>query len=379
MRYRGTHPRTVTSSSLYPNKFFEGTPEEWGLGLEVRSGGGLHSRDGSPSYSQINPGDEWIKTYYLHHRYVTISPTRVKLTIKWFITSKAPEQVAIASPEVPLEFDIQPADVKHLSSLTSRLQERLDHANRPDSADEIEDIIKYLDHTRHSALVTLAWRIIGQYRGAHRGTMIWYVAHYSEDLREADLRLAKLVPGLRLAERMDLARCWSVREPPPTSEAFRVLANSEHIWNRVITYIYFGDKCDQRWKDALFSDLSDLSQPLPESQFSQLLRNLDHEVFAQREKASSQLAAYGERVEHKLKQVLTRPLTPEAKRRVQLTLEEIAIAKEAAEWKPLVEYLSLDGNNERALAILRVLARGAPEASVTKAAMAALNRQSVAR
>jgi hypothetical protein len=375
LKYCGTRPRRIVDSSIYSSPFFDGTPEGWGWGLFVTRGTGLHSRTGEPSYRQINPGDEWSKVDYLHQRYVNISPGRVKLKIEWTIRSDTPPRAVIAHPKVPLDIDIQPADAKQLSRLRVRLQRRLNAAMQAGNAEAIRDIMNYLGP--HSGLVPFAWRIIEQNPANHRTTGIWFVAYYSENHHETDLRLARLITQLNLSERHDLLQCWAHRGTPISSTAFYHLTNSADLWDRLLTYIYLSKLCDQHWANKLFADLPKLTQHVPRSQFIPLLRDLDDDQFAVREAATTRLASYGERVEAQLKDALKNPMSLEAKRRVRSILQQIEIAKKSPKWKPILDHLaSGDYDKDAAVAVLRALAKGTPDTALTKAAIACLDKLS---
>lgn len=379
LKYTGAHAREVTSSSLYPSPFFGGTPPEWGMGIFVSGGGGLCSRDGRDCFTRIKPHEEWTKVYYLHHRYHNIASGRLTLKLRWTVRDPdTPDEKIIARPEVPLAINIEPADAKHLSALRARLEHRLEVARRSGDGEAIGEVLKYMDCTNHAALVPFAWRIIGQDRGNRRMTAIWFVGQHSEDLPAADLRLSRLLGDLELAERVELVRCWAMRGRRISPDAFQVLTNSADLWDRLLAYAYLSKLCDQRWVNKLLADLPKLTQPLSRSQFHPLLRELDDDEFAVREAATVQLTALGERVQAQLKGTLKTPLSLEAKRRVRMILERIAVAKGSLEWEPIFSRLSLgDGDSDAALlAIFRALAKGRPDAALTKAAVAHLDKLS---
>jgi RNA polymerase sigma factor (sigma-70 family) len=108
---------------------------------------------------------------------------------------------------------------------------------------------------------------------------------------------------------------------------------------------------------------------------ARLLRDLDGEEFAVREKASSELAKLGDSVRATLEQALGRPETSlEKQRRLKRLLDALIVPSD--EWLRdlrALEVLERRGGAD-AEQVLQSLARGAPEAQVTREARAALQR-----
>jgi hypothetical protein len=233
---------------------------------------------------------------------------------------------------------------------------------------------EYLYDTRHPALAALAWRVMERYpAGWLDSRLLELASEYSESAEVAEAHFLKLANNPHFVSRPLLFDNWAAREKPLSQGAFKALLQSERPWTRVLTYLHFGKRCDKAWADDLFRDLADLPKPIPADRYTRLLRELDSETFAVREKATAEFALYGERGEAQLRQALEGTLPPEAKRRVRQLLEEIAAAKKSPEWAPIVRDLGTTRKPE-ARALLTALSQGPPEAPLTKAAKTALEQ-----
>ena len=107
-----------------------------------------------------------------------------------------------------------------------------------------------------------------------------------------------------------------------------------------------------------------------------LTTDLDSESFSAREKATKELQKLGDLVLPALKKLLANPPSLEVKLRVQLLLDNIALAATSPDrMRPVraIEALENMGTRE-ALELLRDLARGAPGARITREAAASLER-----
>lgn len=129
-----------------------------------------------------------------------------------------------------------------------------------------------------------------------------------------------------------------------------------------------------RSPQAAVSFLKTHQQPaLPPSDavVAQLIRDLDSDQFAIREKAQTELLQLGERIEGALNRTLAQRPSLELRRRVENVLEKSKVQRVRA--ARVVEVLEHIGNAE-ARAVLAELAKGASEAELTGAAKAALER-----
>jgi hypothetical protein len=107
-----------------------------------------------------------------------------------------------------------------------------------------------------------------------------------------------------------------------------------------------------------------------------LIADLDADAFPVRERATAALGRMGRLAEPALREALRRRLAPEARRRVEQlleTLNEAGTPPEQAREVRAVEALEQAGTRE-AEGLLRDLARGAPEALLTREAKASLER-----
>jgi hypothetical protein len=113
--------------------------------------------------------------------------------------------------------------------------------------------------------------------------------------------------------------------------------------------------------------------PPDPGRLARLLRQLDRDDFAERERAMDALRQLGPPAEGGLKRALTAERSAEVRRRVGVVLEELEQAQKGRRTEWGVQLLARIGTPE-ARALLQDLARGAPGAPRTEAAAAALKR-----
>lgn len=116
--------------------------------------------------------------------------------------------------------------------------------------------------------------------------------------------------------------------------------------------------------------------PLDEKRVRQLLAELDSESFAEREKASRQLQAFGERVKPFVRQALKARSSLEMKRRLERILAAPPRSLTPEQQRQLRAMAVLEWSNRpEAAEHLRRLAVGDPSATLTRMARVALQRQ----
>jgi hypothetical protein len=372
-----------------------GIPPGWRSAYLVKGSHGL-----IPYVTLIDQSQELEDVHYIHWSYKNIKSGKHRFTLSWPVYLKDMRN-RIASPVTTVELMIDPADEKHLSALCDRLQSRLAKASEDEQA--ISAVLNTLSFTSHRSLAPVAWKLL-EITPEHHARFFPRILSVLDDLDSRphiDERLVHFVNGPNNWRAVAIFHYWSERHerisddvlqkwlssdtieieqprPEPLSPAaFAALLRSQRLWTRVLTYVHFSKHCEKPWVYNLLSDFKNLQRPIPVDRFNRLLRDLDDDSFAVREKASVQLEQFGERVESQLHQALQTHLSPEAKRRVRFILERIAAAKEAPEWKPILEHIaSGGGDKEAAVAVLRALAKGTPDAALTKAAVASLNKLS---
>jgi hypothetical protein len=120
--------------------------------------------------------------------------------------------------------------------------------------------------------------------------------------------------------------------------------------------------------------------PLDAASVQRLLAELGSDSFAVRARASQELTALGDMVETPLRRFLAENPPLEAKRRAEQILAAVVGPISAQRLRPLraVEVLEIIGD-DGARAVLRRLAKGPPEASVTREATATLRRMEARR
>jgi WD40 repeat protein len=109
------------------------------------------------------------------------------------------------------------------------------------------------------------------------------------------------------------------------------------------------------------------------SELAQLVKDLDSELFAVREKATKELSRLGDLAEPALRKLLAGSPTLEAKLRAQAVLEKSRISPERLQALRAVELLEYVGT-PKARELLAALARGAVDSETTREAASALKR-----
>jgi len=113
---------------------------------------------------------------------------------------------------------------------------------------------------------------------------------------------------------------------------------------------------------------------IPADRVDRLLIDLESKQFAVRKKAEEQLKALGDGVAGLLRRVLAeRKLTLEVRRRIEMILTELPVLPEQLRGLRAVGVLEQAGGSE-ARKVLETLAKGAPEARLTREARASLKR-----
>ncbi len=134
------------------------------------------------------------------------------------------------------------------------------------------------------------------------------------------------------------------------------------------------EMCDHPNKSVPFlKDKLSPIKPIEEKRVRRLVSRLDSESFAEREEASRQLLALGEQAVPMLRQALKDGLSLEVRKRVEKVLEGLTRIPGSEQQRLLraLAVLEWSGADEH----LRMLADGAPSASLTQAARAALGRR----
>jgi hypothetical protein len=324
------------------------------------------------NYQTIKRGDTFSVTTFVHEEFSRIPSGRVTVKVIWKVDVRGknrPLEVA-----TPLVLDVRPATKENLAALRKRIEAAL---VRPGlRANDKWELSQWICHTRHPALLPPALRMIASGDGAYSlDSLIDFCYSLDNIPPEVHERFLELLDNPAWRGRLTLFQDWEFSHVALPPQQFRKLLESKNIWTRVLTAVTFPRQCDKAWTVTLTRDLHELSQALPSAQFARLLRDLDNDAFAVREKAMAQLARYDERVESQLKQALRTNLSAEAKRRVRFLLAGMADRQKKPEWQLVLDYLSSgNGDRDAALAVLRTLAEGHPDASLTKAAAASLTK-----
>ena len=318
---------------------------------------------------ELSPGDQRVEIYRLHERYSGIGYGKMSVTLVWDVRApgKPGEPGArIAKVSFPLEIDIPPATPERLAALRNRMEEQL---RTPDlSREERSSLIIDIICTRHHALAPVAWKIIEfPQKLDWLSELIRFVSECPEQYPDLEARLAQMAAKPGWAGAPDAFSFWSERKQPVAPDAWKTLTEAESVWTRSLTYVIFPKRCAKEWKETLFHDLRDQSQPPPSPQFDRLLADLDSDDFDVRERASARLARLGERVEASLRRSLDGPPSAEVRRRVTEILTRLEKAKQPPDCVRALDYLAADHDPECG-ELLQVLAEGRPDAWLTQQA-----------
>ena len=367
--YQGKQDIEVHQSSI-ERPFFHieaGIPGEWKQKLGPLFGSMFGSPDG---HRTIKPGEEWSETILLHQLYDNITPGSARLKFGWAIRSPQVNHAILAYPKLAIDLEIKPASSKHLAALRNRLERTLERGDI--KSEELREVANTILDTSHVALVPVAWRLIESSISSHddrlpKWKLFSFIDAGSKNKADVHARLVKLACNPSWPAKTELFEHWRACQPELTQEHLQQLATGGSVWTKILTYTTFPKRHDAASAKKLFATLSDLNQPLPAAEFTQLLSLLDDDSFEVREKASADLEAAGERVVGKLRRYLTQPLSPEAKRRVRVALESIENVKPPPDGVNTLGYLrNLDTREARQ--VIEVLAESTADTWLRKEA-----------
>ncbi len=161
--------------------------------------------------------------------------------------------------------------------------------------------------------------------------------------------------SLRISEK-ELVSLWADLESDDAAKAFRAMSRLSRVPAQSVPFL------KERLKPVRAPD---------ENRITQLLRDLESEQYAVREKATQALQQMGETAEPILRGAIANKPTAELRKRVELLLENVDVER----LRPLrciemLEHLT----TPEALEVLRRLADGMPDAWLTRQAKASLTR-----
>ncbi len=359
------HALTTHYDPFRPSHLDVATPEQWEPRLII------YGVSGNPNCMRtISPGEEWSETLFLYNRYDKISPGTARLTLAWPLETPGRDRKLIARPTLDLDVAILPATPERLDSLRQRLEHAL---NRPQiTLKERRQVVKTIQDSQHAALVPVAWRLLETVPSAYadrvgEDNLFHFVETRSDETDAVHGRFVKLACDSAWAPKAELFNYWRLTQPQLTAEQFQQLVSCHGVWTRALSYIAFPKRHDAVITDGLLVRLRDLNKPLPEAEFTRLLRRLDEENFDLREKASAELDAAGERVEAQLSRSRNQPLSPEVERRVRAALAKLQEAKQPRDCVNTLAYLRGLDTPESQKA-LEVLAEGTADTWLRKEA-----------
>jgi hypothetical protein len=325
----------------------------------------------------LKPEGKLTETLRLPREDANIASGEKTITVVWdvFDDPERPplpgeEGDPVAAPSVKLKIDVRAATPENLAALRKRMEDRLSLPGLSD--DDKRDLVHDIVSTRHRPLAPLAWKLIEAPKAPYsKYDLIDFVYDCSDAPADVDARLAKLAVDPDWDDKWAVFGEWDRRHIDPAPAAWQTLIDSDNVWTKVWTYTSFPKRCPREWKEVLLKGLADVQKPIPDAQFDRLLHDLDDDAFDVRERASTRLVSFGERVAPQLRQALRRPLSGEAKQRVKGILAKLEKAKESPDCVNAVDYLRLSPSPE-SKELLSVLADGPPDAWLTKEAKAAL-------
>jgi hypothetical protein len=348
--------------------------------------------------ASMKPGEEHSAIVYAHEEFSRIPRGRTSLKLTWAseVEGKGKQQVSLKLP-----VEVLPATPERLAALRRRLE--ADLSTYQDGKWDYPDgnranLHRWVYGTWHPALVPVALRLIEKNQG-RLDRMLDFTYRLSDTPEAIHARMVALACKPGWSGRVEVFSYWWRRgygDPPPLEDPeppsrllydelylpiqptplppkeFAKLLKTRDLWTRILTYVTFPARCPTEWKRALLEECRRLSRPLPARQFAALLRDLDDDDFAVREKASARLEELGERVEGQLRQALKKPLSLEAKSRSQRVLKHIEATPLPPECVPTLHYLANSLVTPQARSVVASLARGDPALRLTREARKAL-------
>jgi hypothetical protein len=233
------------------------------------------------------------------------------------------------------------------------------------------EVIDYVRYTKHAGLAPVAWRLVESPSGFDSmDDLLRLLYGATEQKGVVNRRLVKLACDPDYPELGDVFRYWRYEAVAFSAEELAPLLRSENLWTKALTYATFGDRCGEEWKARLLHDFREAHEQLPAELFGRLVKGLDDDDFAAREKATGELRRYGERAKVQLREALQRAPSAEAKRRMELLLDEIP------EEPPLIVQIAVgllrNPKTPAARTLFRLLAEGRTDSWATNEAKAIL-------
>jgi hypothetical protein len=365
--YRGSEPLSIQKDFPSKSVWCE-VPHHWRFQVRVRGGNGLRSTGAFT----LNPGDSESETLYLHHMYANITKGKAKLRLTWPIYEPGENGQLLARPSMTLALDIPPADAAHLALLRKKLEQIV---NRRDfSEKDWWNVNNHLRYTKHDALAPVVWRMIEKPLPYGNAPQLIALLHgLTEPPRHGvNSRFVDLISSQGWEPATLIFDYWrSERIVLPAAE-FDKLVHSKYVSTRLLTYITFPRQCDKAWTAGLIEELRNLTRPVPPAEFSRLLRGLDDDNFAVRQKTSNHLVQLGERVKPQLTKALHASLSAEADLRIRSALDKIEVSPYPPGCYPAIRYLVSRIHTPEADVVLTALAEGDSNLWLTDYAKAAL-------
>lgn len=402
-------------------------PKGWSRRLKI-SGNGISGP------AALDPGSRLSETVHLHHHYHGIEAGKVRLKVWWRLPHPRRGGGLTASPSAIVEIDIPRATEANVAALRRRLFKELDRLDRLEKDDKTWEqyhlVAGRVHDAYHPGLIPVAFRLLtmpdGEYERFSKGWLVedvygsaaepqqahdLFVRHLLSDHPAGAEKVFDFWCSLRhqasigyLLDRVPTPRDittalvrylfqpdrlgWTIRGVIAFQKASKLLLpeadrrrllRAPSIWVRALAYATFGERCDREWSAGLLDNLRRLNSPLPPAEFDRLVRRLDDNRFAVRERAAAELLRRGDVVAPALRKLLARRPSLEVERRARLLLAEVE--KQPLDWsaRRTIRYLGWRaevGELDRfeARAILETLSKGMPEARLTKEAAAALER-----
>ncbi len=345
-------------------------PQAWELFWEIRVRLGSYLR----GIGHLRPGDEWSETFYLHHDYSTVPAGEAQAEVYWSVWEpKQTKKGLIARPSVPVTINVLPATEERLASLRERLERELDGPDRPQ--DQANHVGRTILHTRHRALVPLAFRLFRSesLENPSPSSMVPLIYHSLRDAEEGHTEFVRHLTGdnpRRYPVIFDHWRSNKVSLPDKFTDRLKTCGNP---WIRAMTYVTFPKGCDREWTESLLGELRDAPGKDFFERVNRLIDDLDDDRFEVRQRATEELTRMAESAEPELRKRLREGLSAEARRRVQWALESREGPVPDPDSEHALRLFEWLGTAE-AIRVLEALAAGAPSRWRTMEAKACLER-----
>ncbi len=345
-------------------------PLRWG---SASYGGPIIGRRGG----EVDLPDEGWETFLLFHQYYRRQPIpsgSENLLISWSIRNKT-EGFGRAATLLPI--NVLPPTPENLSAVRKRLEKCWQEAGS--SAEKQDILIEMLNGTVHRELIETALSFLRSPKlspEANGRTLAFHSWRTAPELTHHTF--AQLAREFKSSVAVDVFEFWSNNPSLLPDPELRSLYQSNRLWARILTYAVFDARCEREWVAKLRQETPNLCNSAPAQEIARILKDLDDNRYAVRQRARDELFKLDETAESQVRAELKRPLSPEVRKPIESYLERLEKGDTPFLWKSAIEQLE-STTTAKGKEMLELLAKGDPENFVTRQAKLALQNRNQAK